>query len=374
MDPDIGNKYQNLHVQQNGQEDLDIVNLNDDSCCNHLTTVFDHNSSEEVCQDCGTVLTDEPGFYENDDHFDRMLLSEREISNTYNDFTVRGILSSKINNRNLDHLGQHVKDPAQMNRLRNIDKLISVRSERSLRKAMFLINFCCEKLQLPDFIKNRASDIYKKGHRMGVIKGRSIKSCVIASITLACNEHDIYRNTKEMINVVDELDTNKFRSDIFVSQRRFVENMDLKKTVLEPDDKLPFISSRVGISRCSEVLGLDIYYKLKKFDIKLFIGRSPSAIAACVLYIATKYNREYVDQEQLTTAGDISKVTLRKRCYEFVEALKRMGEPLPAYFTEDDGDDKEYKLFCNGDLSINVGFKQRIVKAERRGRRRKVIK
>lgn len=376
MDPKSGNEYQNIHDTHNTQNIYDQrYVINDDSVCNHLTTIYDHISSEEICQDCGIVINDQPEFYENnDEHFDRLLLAEREVSNTFNDFTVRGILSSRMNNKNVDHLGQYVKDPAQMNRLRNIDKLISVRSERSLRKAMYLVTFCCDKLSLPDFIKNRASEIYKKGHKEGVIKGRSIKSCVIASITLACNEHDIYRNTKDMITIIDEQDTNKFRSDIFVSQRRFVENMDLKKTVLEPHEKLPFIASRVGLSKKSEVLGLELYHKLKRFDIKLFIGRSPSAIAACMLYIATKYNKEFVDQEQITVAGDISKVTLRKRCYEFVETLKRMGEPLPLYFTEDDGDDKEFKLHYNGDLTIEVNYKQRIIKAEKRGRRRKLIK
>jgi transcription initiation factor TFIIB len=376
MDTDSGNEYQNIHDLHYSQQTLDqYFVLNDDSVCNHLTTIYDHISSEEICQDCGIVINSEPEYYENnDEHFDRLILAEREVSNTYNDFTVRGILSSRINTKNIDHLGQHVKDPAQMNRLRNIDKLISVRSERSLRKAMYLVHFCCDKLTLPDYIKNRSSEIYKKGHKEGVIKGRSIKSCVIASITLACNEHDIYRNTKDMITIIDEPDTNKFRSDIFVSQRRFVENMDLKKTVLEPHEKLPFIASRVGISKRSELLGLDLYAKLKKFDIKLFIGRSPSAIAACMLYIATKYNKEFVDQEQITVAGDISKVTLRKRCYEFVETLKRMGEILPEYFTQDTGDDKEYKIHCNGDLTMGVNFKQRIIKAERRGRRRKLIK
>ena len=261
-----------------------------------------------------------------------------------------------------------------MNRLRNIDSLIAVRSERSLRKAMFTINSCCDKLKLPLYIKNSASDIYKKGYHLGVIKGRSIKSCVVAAITLACNNHQIYKNPKELIDSIDEDDSKKFRSDIFVSQRRFVENITFtNKTMLEPEDKLPFISSKVGISRKSVVKALEIHKMLKDFNKTLFIGRSPSATAVCMIYIATKYHNEFTDQEELASAGDISIVTLRKRCYELVKILKDMGIQLPTYFTKDDGDDREFKLFYNGDLTQPVNHKTRILKSERRGRRRKLV-
>ena len=50
-----------------------------------------------------------------------------------------------------------------------------------------------------------------------------------------------------------------------------------------------------------------------------------------------------------------------------------MGILLPAYFTKDDGDDKEFRLYYNGDLTQDVNKKTKIVKLEKRGRRRKLI-
>ena len=378
MDTDVSHKYHVINEIHECPENVDTPESPQELCqnvCNHQSTIFDFVSSEYVCDSCGIVIRDTPDTLETNEYdFDNCLKIEHEFSNTSNDFTINGILSSKINKKNVDHLGKNVKDPASMNRLRNIDSLIAVRSERSLRKAMFTINACCDKLKLPLYIKNSASDIYKKGYNLEVIKGRSIKSCVIASITLACNNHQIYKNPKELIESIDEDDSKKFRSDIFVSQRRFVENITFtNKTMLEPEDKLPFIAAKVGISRRSVVKALDIHKLLKDKNKTIFIGRSPSATAVCMIYIATKYHNEFTDQEDLASAGDISIVTLRKRCYELVSLLKNMGVLLPAYFTKDDGDDKEFKLYYNGDLTQDVNKKTKIVKLEKRGRRRKLI-
>jgi transcription initiation factor TFIIB len=253
------------------------------------------------------------------------------------DYTLTGVLASQISEGNRDAHGNKIVNPVDTNRMRFVDKYVvnsSYNADKSLRNAMWIIATLSDKLAISELIKERAAEIYRKAYKKNAVRGRSTKWLATAALFYACKEKNTFRNPNDFVlaldpTYVDEKDRSG-RKDLFMNYKILTSVLDLPiPQVTSPLSELGRIAAIAGISEKSIRKAMKIYESLKDHDQTIFYGKSPAAISVCILYIATKYNNEQVKQDVITHSGQISTVTLRKRCDEYINILKEIDPNLP---------------------------------------------
>src|SRR5215213_9811693 len=139
--------------------------MSSDDDCTHKV-IYDESTGEEVCRQCGIIveanqLDLETFVIRTGDHTNYLF----PTNGTAADFTLTGLLSSKIDERNIDCYGHRIKNPVAMSRMRYTNKYLvnpKYNNDKSRRNAMRNIAALCDKLSLPGVIKERAADVYRK--------------------------------------------------------------------------------------------------------------------------------------------------------------------------------------------------------------------
>jgi len=253
------------------------------------------------------------------------------------DYTLTGVLASQIDESNKDAHGNRIANTLDTNRMRFVDKYVvnsAYNADKSLRNAMWIIATLTDKLAISELIKERAAEIYRKAYKQNAVRGRSTKWLAAAALFYACKEHGAFRNPNDFVIALDPgylyRKDRSGRKDLFMNYKILTSVLDLPiPAVTSPLSELGRIAAIAGISERSIRKAIQIYESLKQFDQTIFYGKSPAAISVCILYIATKYNSEQVKQDVITHSGQISTVTLRKRCDEYINVLKQIDPNLP---------------------------------------------
>ena len=257
---------------------------------------------------------------------------------------------------NRDAHGKRVTDTATTNRLRFVDKYYvnsQYNADKSLRNAMWTIATLSDKLNVSELIKERAAEIYRKAYNKNAVRGRSTRWLATAALMYACKERGIARSANDFVNALEPpkednsyytyYDSQHYynsrfteevertgRKDLFLSYKILIQVLDLPiPSTPSPKDELGRIATLAGISERSVRKAMKLYDMLKEHNKLIFDGKSPQAISVCILYIATKYCNESVKQDVITESGQISTVTLRKRCDEYIGILKRIDPNMP---------------------------------------------
>jgi len=294
-----------------------ISNTNDKSCifCDRTNIITDTITGENVCTGCGVVYEHLISDYD---------VKSSSIVKSRNVNILQNFLSSTtIDNTNVDYSGNTIpgEQAHQLNRLRRIDKFNGSDGnfERNLKDAAYIIGVLRDKLSLTDTIIDSAYNKYIKIVKAKLIKGRSIKAFIVASVYSACREANIPRTLNE---IADAVDANR-------SLTRKCYNLLIQK--LDIDNNTSKVESNVYLARAANNCGLgnktllkaiEIWSKVK--DNPEIAGKKPTALSMAILYYASTLTGEKITKTKMADACNMSKVTLNKRVEEIEKLCKNI--------------------------------------------------
>src|ERR671924_961581 len=182
------------------------VSLDKEECslCNSKAIVYDADNSEVVCSECGMVLHDnieslspEWRMYSNDD-IESKSRTGMPTSLAFHDMG----LSTFISYSNIDANGAAIS-PEQMSKVQRMRRWNKISSNnrsyhRNLKNAFAIMGTVKDKLSLNDALIEKSAYNYRKALDKHIIKGRSIRALVVASLYAACRELNIPRTLDEI--------------------------------------------------------------------------------------------------------------------------------------------------------------------------------
>lgn len=280
--------------------------------CNGTSIVFDSETSEAICSSCGMVVKDniesmgpEWRSYSGED-IESKSRTGMPSSLAFHDMG----LSTFISYSNVDANGVAIsaEQRSKVQRMRRWNKISSNNRSyhRNLKNAFAILSTIKDKLSLSDTLIEKAAYNYRKALDKKIIKGRSIRALIVASVYASCRDLSVPR-TLEEISVAANTDA------IFAGKcyRLLVQNLELQLPVIDSNKYLARIANKAKVSEKTYRAALGMLSTIKKNPISH--GKDPNALAVAVLYAACLKEGENVSQAQVAVAGDISIVTLRKR-------------------------------------------------------------
>ena len=273
--------------------------------CGGLGAIFDPNSGERVCGECGLVLGDE--MVNRGPEWRAFNSKERKKRSRIG--VPRSLthwdkgLSTSFNPREGAKNRRY-----EMWRLKKFDNRSKLDESgmKNLSQAMNELNRIGEKLHLPAKIMERGALLYRKALKKDLIKGRTIDGFVAASIYAACRGSSVPRSLGELSAVSAE-----DKKDIARIYRLLIRELELKMPVDYPMKFVPRIAASLDIDRNTDRLCIDILREAK--ENLVLIGKDPRGMAAAALYMACKANDEGVTQKDIAYAAGTTEVTLRNR-------------------------------------------------------------
>jgi transcription initiation factor TFIIB len=304
-------QWQNNSLREDDLERLHL-NVNNDTCglCNSKSLIFDAETTETICSSCGMVMHDnaeslgpEWRVYSGDERVGR---TGMPASLAFHDMG----LSTFISYSNVDANGAAI-GPEQMSKVQRMRRWNKISSNnrsyhRNLKNAFAILGTVKDKLSLNDALIEKSAYNYRKALDKRIIKGRSIRALVVASVYAACRELNVPRTLDEVAEMANA-------DSVFSGKcyRLLVRHLKLHLPVIDSNVYLSKIANKAKVSEKTYRKALEMLTTIKENSISH--GKDPNALAVAVLYAACLKESEKVSQAQIAVAGDTSIVTLRKR-------------------------------------------------------------
>jgi transcription initiation factor TFIIB len=287
--------------------------------CKNTDIVRDIEMGESVCGSCGLVIEESlinrgaewRAFTPQESKF-----RARAGAPTKYSYYDKGLSTTIRVER--DALGRPLSPKVrnQMWRLRSLHLRSNVHASqaRNLSQAMSELQRLSEKLYISSSVQEMAAVIYRKNLNKGLVRGRSIKAMVAASLYVACRFTKIPRTLKE----ITEASPRRLK-EISRTYRRIVQNLKMEMPIDNPLDYVTKIAEKAGVSCDVEGLAFKIIRTAKNNHAT--VGKDPSGLAAAALYMASKLKKEKTKQTRLAKAAGVSEVTLRNREKDLIQKL-----------------------------------------------------
>ena len=285
------------------------------SHCDGFPVVNDAISGEIVCAGCGAVLLEHSVDREAGNTNER--IDYQSQGNSAVSSMIGGSYSTVISEK--DAQGRALSNSMKNEFVRL--KLLNIRSKKttsnkSLRKAVYLLNTVKAKLGLPEPIVENAVFVYKKAMSKRITIGRDACGIMCASIYVACRQGKVPRQLDEISKVA-----NIGKKEIGKSYRTLVNELDLSIDTESAASFLTKMANEVGISEKVRRSALDMLVKLQKKD-TVVAGKNPIALAAGALYVACLENNQPKSQAAISRASGITTTTIRSTYSVFEKTLQ----------------------------------------------------
>ena len=314
-------------------------------CNGTLVTTFEE---EVCCSKCGYVVVEQAYDLETDESKSRELGGwSGRTGPASSNLSFDSATSSIISKINKDAQGKNLNSNQRstMDRLRTWDSrsMNSNPKSRNFIKAFTDLANVCNKLKIPDNVKERAAEIYRESVERKLIRGRTINTLIAASLYLAVRETSTPRS---LTDVAREAGVNK--KDISANYRMLVTEFEIVLPIMNPrsyTSKIgtlcePQLSEKV-IKMANQVIE---YCEENTMDTH---GKDPVGFAAACLYTAGKVaslldqsNVYDTTQRKISLAANVTEVTVRNRCKGINLIAQKIWPDAYAW----DEDMKDWKL------------------------------
>lgn len=191
---------------------------------------------------------------------------------------------------------------------------------RNILQALNELERVAEQLNLPRFVREEATLIYRRAIERELVRGRAMESMVAAALYAACRIHGVPRTLDEISRY-----TKGSRKDIARCYRLLVRELNLKIPIVDATEHAQRIASMLSLSGATAKLAVDIIQKAR--DLGITAGRDPAGIAAAAVYIAALINDERRTQKEVAAAAGVTEVTVRNRYKELTKVLSVLKLP-----------------------------------------------
>lgn len=280
---------------------------------------MDESRGERFCLDCGVLIEVDmvdPGaewrFYP-DSGKDNSRVGA-PATPMYSD---KG-LTTDIHWADRDYAGKRIsaKSRSQFYRMRRWQQRSRVHKtlQRNLQIALSRIDTYAQQMEIGTNAKERCAVIYRKAIENNIGRGRSIENMVAACLYLVNQEMQLARTLDE-ISYVTRIDN----KDISRVQREIKRELRIRTPLQRPQDYIPAFANKLQ-------LGPEVIQSAKALcDLAeskdMTHGKSPTGVAAAILYIATHTSGQSRTQREIAEISDVTEVTIRNRYKELVRNL-----------------------------------------------------
>lgn len=278
----------------------------------------DQDLGEETCEDCGLVLDEDaidrgPEWraYDTDEQEEKSRIGA-PMTQLLHD---KG-LSTTVGWQNKDAQGRAIsaRKRAQLQRLRSWDERFRTKDarEKNLKHALGEIDRMASALDLPESVRETAAVIYRRALEEDLLPGRSIEGMATAALYAAARQQEIPRQLTEFADV-----SRVERLRIQRAYRYLSRELGLAIEPAEPTQYLPQFASSLEVCDETERVAQELLEVTAGTGVHS--GKSAAALAAGALYAAAQLTEEKLTQGEVSTATDMSKVTIRNRYQELLE-------------------------------------------------------
>lgn len=338
---------------------------------------YDFDMGEQICTKCGSVLGTQAGndFFTYDSYLDiynntndTIMIEDRSnyimghesktfgsrgaglsgignnIITSYTmcmDFSASGIMSSVIDKKNIDYMGNKIQDTKSINRMRYINNITSPQdrnpNEKNTKSVILLIKQISQKKGYPQHIQENAVNLYKD-----IIKENDEKRLQYKIATYWCLYYILRQNNltpslpeflQELVELgfIEELSRKTIQKKINKCQTFVLEIMDMQPIYHSGyKDNINFLCNRHYLSekikRESLKLGEDI--SLHGGDM-VYQGRSPKTVATMLITIVMCKDGMKKDCDELLKELHITYMILRKIMADIISLLDKNCLNLP---------------------------------------------
>ncbi len=208
---------------------------------------------------------------------------------------------------------------SSINKIRYFDKIsVNNRSEiRNLENTFVIMAMIKDKLALTDSLMERSAYYYRKALEKKLIRGRSIRGMVVASIYATCKEMKVPRTLQEIA-----LAANADYIFAGTCYRIIAYQLGISPSIVDASGYISKIVDNADVNQKTYKRAVEMLDVVKKNSISY--GKDPKALATAVLYRACQTEQEEnknITLARMAKAGGISIVTLRKRVSDVFEVL-----------------------------------------------------
>jgi len=275
---------------------------------------------ERICEDCGLVLDDTQ--IDRGPEWRAFNSSERDERSRVGAPTTQTMhdkgLTTQIDWKDEDAYGQSLdsRKRNRMQRLRRWQNRIRTEDagERNLQFALSETNRMASGLGVPRSVREVASVIYRRALKEDLIRGRSIEGVATACLYAACRREGISRTLDEVTEV-----SRVEQKEIGRAYRYISQELGLEIPPTDPKEYLPRFASELDLSE--EVTSKAREVVDTAAEQGLLSGKSPSGFAAAGIYAASLLCNERETQHEIAEVAQVTKVTIRNRYQEQIEAM-----------------------------------------------------
>ncbi len=191
--------------------------------------------------------------------------------------------------------------------------------QRNMIQATSEIKRIGELLNLPQRVKEYAVKLYRKAFQLGLLKGRSIKAMVCASMYYAASAEKVPRTLNEIVE-----NTDLTIHDITRSYQTLIRELNLKSPTIQPKFLVGKYVTALSLPHQVEIIAQQILSNYKK--VYSLSGKDPKGLVAAAIYFAANHENLKVSQTKIATEIGITEVTLRNRLREiqkFIRYIKK---------------------------------------------------
>jgi len=161
-----------------------------------------------------------------------------------------------------------------------------------------------DKLGLSYAIIEKTAYIYRKAHKRGLIRGRSMQALLAACVYIACREMENPRTLRDLATIM-----NIKRKDITRSFRMLVLELDFKIPLIDPMKCIIRISNNLDLSEKTKRKAMRMMDNVIRSRISA--GKNPMGLAASILYLSCLLNGDQKNQTAFAQAAGVTELTIR---------------------------------------------------------------
>ena len=297
-----------MNINRYGYEKVAISQQKCPRCSKSKIILADNN--ETCCSSCGYVLSDQaietgPEWRSYKDNASNNARAGAPTTLAVHDQGLSTVIGTEFKDATGKPLSANMR--YLMQRLKKWDGRSKGGSvDRNLKAAFSELARLGDKLTLNTATVEKAAWIYRKALESKLIRGRSIKAIIAASVYAACRLLGVTRNLKDM-----EATSNIKRKDIARCYRMIFQHLDIKAVVLDPIQCIGKIGSKLDVKEKSIREAVKV---LKAAHAKDEVaGKDPMGLAAAALYLGCIKNGDNITQRKIAMAAGVTEVTIRNR-------------------------------------------------------------